>query len=156
MLLNKKVLDEKKKLTDLLTDTLETMEIKTHGLDEDQIKLVRFVTARKYMLKFVYKKAKQFVSSFNNLKQIFTKHSTGVRTFPRLYKYRDVYLYWGEGSITTSLSAFQHLNRLDEENGTALFTEFQNRLKDIAIVDNKFKYDIALDNFDYTDFETLF
>ena len=155
MFLNSKVLDEKKELIEQLGQTLATMEIKTDGLDEEQIKLVRFVTGRKHMLKLVYKKAKQFVSNFNNLKKIFRKHST-TGTFPRIYHYRDVYLYWGEGLNTISYSAYKHLHLLDEENGTALFEEFQKRLKDIGIAENKFKYDINLDNFDYTDFQTLF
>ena len=155
MLLSSKVLDEKKELIEQLGQILTSMDIKKDGLDEKQIKLVKFVTARKHMLKVVYKKAKQFVSSFNNLKKIFRKHST-TGTFPRIYQYRDVYLYWGEGVDAISMSAYKHLTLLDEENGTSLFAEFRSRLKDICRAENKFKYDINLDNFDYTNFQTFF
>ena len=149
MRLSPEVRSQKLLLANEFKKIIEQMEIQSNALESDELELLKFVAVRKEMMRRIFFDSRKYFSHYNSCKSIFEKEST-VGTFPRIYEYRKIRLFWNEGVGSISNTVKSYLSKIDKEEESDLLVQYNQIITDISYENKNYTFEITLDGFDYT------
>ena len=149
MMLDKSVSEEVDQLNLKLKTILEECELLS-GQESGDVKILKQCASIKVFHKSLVDKSNECNFHSSAMRSIFEKAST-TGSFPRHYSYRGIILYWEDicNKETDYQKVVRHLQNQDCEEGTTLYEEFESKMNQLRVAQNKYTIQVCLDGHDY-------
>jgi hypothetical protein len=120
-------------------------------LDTEQKNMIKYLAVHRRLLKDIMDDSRRYTYAYNSLREIFTEAST-KGDFPRYYQYNNVVCRWEDS--TTRITNFyrsvtEYLDQYDLKNNTNKLLEFNAKMDELRIKENRYKIRFMLDDEDF-------